>query len=227
MCHRLTVLSLAVAGLAASVASAAPVLIDFTNGSATATAADFAAAGVTEDISGATVAGVNIAGGNWGYWNHPPIYANSGLSLNWTSGADLFAYASSATGKLSDEVLYTDQTRFGSKTVGFNVAGLSTNLAANSDYKAYVFVSGLWTSDPRYYQMDYGTAHVTGNLSSGSYLLLPFNTGATVADTLDITMGDASGYPGVTAIAIVAVPEPAILGCVAAVGGLLALRRRR
>lgn len=226
-------LVLAAAGLMASVASATPVLIDFTvGGSQPAAAADFTAAGVTEDISGASVINVGLtAGFDYNMWHSGghiggnasiSVVAPTGTSVWETGGLKTSGGAIGTAGKVFDEGLYTD----GNPTY-FKVTGLNSSLDPNTDYKAYLFVNAIsWDSSTHHYQMDYDAAQATGNVSAGSYLVLPFTTGATVAD-LTVTYSQSGDYPVATALAIVAVPEPAAAGLVAGLGGLLALRRRR
>ncbi|MDF7799223.1 PEP-CTERM sorting domain-containing protein [Pontiellaceae bacterium B1224] len=218
---------------AVSAASAAPILWDISSGAAAntnATVAEFTLAGVTEDLTGATVSHV------LGSPNTTMTNAN-GVTLGYLNGesaVNMAVNATTMTGAgwpiIKEYLYHRDRTT----PLQMQIGGLSSQLDADTDYSLYIWAVGDNVDQGSIITFDGTTIALPGadadDQPAANYAAkFSFNTGATVADTLDFDWEKGTArWAGLNGFAIVeAIPEPATLGMVAVFGGGIFFIRRR
>jgi hypothetical protein len=222
---------------AVSAVSAAPILWDINSPSdvetVDSTVADFTAAGVTQDLTGATVQ--NVAGSQ--------NMSSGGTTVSLSSGASMYGNNTVLTyngGTIVQEYLSVRDVDIDATPITVTIGGLATQLDANTDYNLYIWGIGDNSDQEGTFifngERKSGAADIhptTGTTEASVFLnTFTFNTGGTVSDTLafDWGVGDYVGsreYAGFNGFAIVAVPEPATFGLIGIVGGAMLLIRRR
>lgn len=230
------------AAAAVQLAGAAPILWDLSSSDPAnidSVAADFTAAGVAEDITGASV--LNVEGTTA---SGSTMTATNGVTLTLTDNKAQGLAVNSATmtgagSSILKEYIYL---RSGSnKSPGpivMQIGGLGSQLDADTDYALYLWGIGDNAEEGALQNASFtfnGETQVVSSVDpddqdASNYMAkFTFNTGSTVSETLDFTWardGD-NLYAGFNGFAIVAVPEPATLGMVAAFGGAVLFIRRR
>lgn len=212
---------------AVGTASANPILWDIapTNNASqvAATVADFIAAGVTEDLTGATVANVNGA----------QIMTSGNITLSLNRGVAVHASGAEYTGEGSALIRDYMYIRDGTQATG-TVSGLSLELDPSTAYSFYIWGKG--DNVDQYSTLTYdGTPIDISNAdpfttdADNFVAKYTFTTGTTVDDTLEFLWdnNNPSRYRAINGFAIAAVPEPATLGMVAVFGGGMLFIRRR
>lgn len=139
-------------------------------GGPTATAADFTAMGVLEDLTGATVVGMNttVSGG--------------GVSIATTT--QFANYKTDYGNDLGNDYVYIrgDREPWASTTTTLTISGLTATLDASTTYAFYLF----GVADPNQFStFDFGGDIKTTDASNPS-VRYELTTAATVADTLTL-----------------------------------------
>jgi hypothetical protein len=235
-------------GITASV-HAAPLLFNLSPNSATsgtaatATVADFEAAGLPANLTTGASDGLvlyqDIDGSGTAPTNGSPA---SGIILNgggfyYNGGGNIPSDPSGPAAAVYQEVELANPGGTQSTTI----AGLSSSseygLLPNTAYDLYVFPVTAINGDNLIVSASYGSEQATfTNVPSATPVLFQFTTGATVSDQLSFSdtdygyptfSGDRS-YPGYASFAIVQAPEPATLSLITlcAAGNLLRRRAR-
>ncbi len=170
---------------------AAPILIDInrTGQGNTATAAEFVAAGVTEDLTGASVVGINVpsttgnafSGGGLTFSFSSPFTASYDVGL---LGSDSFR----SNNSLLDSYVYLNAGGPGPGPANVTVSGLSAKLEPNTSYRLYLFGSaGRNANQNSEFTFPLTgvtqTTHVPGTLSD-AVVASSFTTGSIVSNTL-------------------------------------------
>ena len=218
--------------------NAETILIDInrTGMGSTATAAEFTAAGVAEDLTGAAVNGIDVISdaGN--------SFSGGGVTFSFSSdyaaSFDVSAAASNINpsgNSLLDSYVYFWRTTANAGPADVTLSGLSGSLDANTDYKLYLFGSAGLNADQNS-EFTYplaGTTKTTGvpGALSDASVSFDFSTGGTVDDTLAFHWSriGANEFAVLNGIAISAVvPEPNSMALLALGGlGLAVVIRRR
>lgn len=201
-----------------------------------ASVADFTAAGVTEDLSGATLSNVRgkAIGGE-------SMFGSNGVSLTLEHDAvGPYANASTMTGAgsnlLQNYIALRDNGISNTATIG----GLSSELISNTDYILYLWGIGDKTKQNSTFTYGSGAPITVGvtdptNESASTYMAkFTFKTGRVVADSLRFEWDRSrqSPYGGFNAFAIVkadrtSIPEPGIYALIAGVLALGSVMIRR
>ncbi len=192
------------------------------NGNINATAEDFTAAGVTEDITGVAVANV-IGTSDSGSTSTDE---ETGISLTLTDNAsrspfasrfDTSAYAGTAITK--EYIVLTGRpSRLGGPIL-MRIGGLANHLTANTAYSFYLWGTGDLQGQNSTFEFNGETqvvsdADPTASDASDFMVKYTFSTGSIVADTLDFKWSMTAdnrkrpSYAGFNGFAIVPAPEP-------------------
>lgn len=171
--------------------SAGALLIDINRAGSgtTATAAEFTAAGVAEDLTGVAVTGINVVSDQGSGFSGGGITFS--FSSNYDASYDVSATASNSnpTGNsLLDSYVYFSNTSVNGGPADVTLSGLSALLDANTNYKLYLFgTAGLNANQNSEFTFPLAgttkTTEVPGALSDSS-VSFDFSTGGTVDSTL-------------------------------------------
>lgn len=221
----------AVAAIAMSGIGRAQILVSFYNSSSPdfqspATVADF---GITTLPTPSTVTGFDIGPTltEFGSLFSTTLPSSSGAAVTLSSNFVAASYPSPTYG-----VGGVYQAALFYYPLNLGVSGLSSVLAPNTTYDLILYTVSIFapsqaTSSASYsYGTDSGSKVFTGKQDLVSF---QFDTGSTVSDFLNLDFAGISNssYPGLTAFAIVAAPEPSsvVLGLI--VLGFIAVEIRR
>lgn len=228
MKHKL--LTCIAAAAAVQFVTAAPILWDITvdsDYSTNADVADFTAAGVSEDLTGASVS--TVLGAVSG-----TMTADNGVTLSFADGESAkgtYANENEMTGAGAALICdYINTKNNGPLTM--TIGGLSSQLEADTTYSFYLW--GIGDSEDQNSTFTFGGTEITvgsadpDNADASDYMAeFTFTTESTVSDTLEFIWDDSNERSALNGFAIVAVPEPATFGLFAAVGGAVLFIRRR
>ena len=197
--------------MAVAAQAATTFLGDINGGSGpTATVADFTAMGVLEDLTGATVVGMNTSVSGGGV----SIASSNGYSGN---------YQQATGNNLERDYVHIRKPGIASSTL--TISGLTATLDASTTYAFYLFGVG---GANEFSTFDFGGDIKTTTALDPS-VRYEFTTGATVADTLilDWTQGGTSKFAPMNGIAFVAIPEPSSAAAIFGLVGAFAMIQRR
>ena len=194
---------------------AAPILIDINRAGqgSTASVAEFASAGVTENLSGASVVGINVVstGGN--------SFTRGGLTFSFSSpyaasydvgllGGDSYRSDNS----LLDSYVYLNASSSGPGPANVTLSGLSSRLEPNTSYRLYLFGSaGRNANQNSEFTFPLSgvmqTTRVPGSLGDAA-VAFGFTTGNAVSNTLSFKWSrvGANTYAAFNGLAITTIP---------------------
>jgi hypothetical protein len=181
-----------------------------------ATVADFAALGITEDLTGATVSQVIAS-------SFLPM-TDGTITLSYLSGS---AFGTSDLGPslnlaVKDYIYKTDEG-----PIQMLISGLS--LAADTTYNLYLIGAGDSPSQGAAFTFNGTTQNtISGTTDPATMTQFTFTTDSSPSDTLLFAWDnvDSNGISALNGFAIAAVPEPATIGLFGLVGFMLFLHHR-
>lgn len=194
-------------------------------------------AGITQDISGGAGGTSHNNGNTYNCLNLDITVAGlAGGASGGVPGNNMlndYHYSKNGTASVSIGGLVDE---FGAaNTLTSSLGGMAGNtftLQANQDYVLYLFGIGDTTGQNTAFTFDGVTKTTSGDTAGAEdshFVTYEFSTGADLTGyTVDFTYtGDTTIYGAWNGAAIVAIPEPATLGLLAAFGGGMLLIRRR
>ena len=201
--------------MAVAAQAATTFLGDINGGSGpTATVADFTAMGVLEDLTGATVVGMNTSVSGGGV----SIASSNNYSGN---------YQQATGNNLERDYVHirNDQDPWQSVITTLTISGLTDTLDASTTYAFYLFGKG---GANEFSTFDFG-GDIKTTTELDPSVRYEFTTAATVADTLilDWTQGGTSKFAPMNGIAFVAIPEPSSAAAIFGLVGAFAMIQRR